>query len=147
MINKTVKIKGMHCASCASIITKKISKLQGVDSINVNFATENATLAFDEKAVSIQQMNNQIEKLGYTFVDKNEQTILHDHSSHDGINESKDEKLKELMVMRSKTERNYVSTIIYKSSGVNLFGWREIINTTNATEIIIQNQKMIGKSV
>ncbi|QQS60099.1 cadmium-translocating P-type ATPase [Candidatus Falkowbacteria bacterium] len=104
MINKTVKIKGMHCASCASIITKKISKLQGVDSINVNFATENATLAFDEKAVSIQQMNNQIEKLGYTFVDKNEQIILHDHSSHDGINESKDEKLKELMVMRSKTE-------------------------------------------
>jgi Cu2+-exporting ATPase/Cu+-exporting ATPase len=104
MINKTVKIKGMHCASCASIITKKISKLQGVDSINVNFATENATLAFDEKAVSIQEMNNQIEKFGYTFVDKNEQTILHDHSSHDGINESKDEKLKELMVMRSKTE-------------------------------------------
>ena len=104
MINKTVKIKGMHCASCASIITKKISKLQGVDSINVNFATENATLAFDEKAVSMQEMNNQIEKLGYTFVDKNEQTILHNHSSHDGINESKDEKLKELMVMRSKTE-------------------------------------------
>ncbi len=104
MINKTVKIKGMHCASCASIITKKISKLQGVDSINVNFATENATLAFDEKAVSMQEMNNQIEKLGYTFVDKNEQTILHDHSSHNGINESKDQKLKELMVMRSKTE-------------------------------------------
>ena len=64
MTNKTLKIKGMHCASCATIITNKVSKLGGVDAVNVNFATEKANVSFDDTIVSVHQMNNEIEKLG-----------------------------------------------------------------------------------
>ncbi len=71
MTQKILPVKGMHCASCATIISKKVSKLEGVDGIDVNFATEKATINFDASKVSIEKMNNEIEKLGYTFVSEN----------------------------------------------------------------------------
>lgn len=104
MTNKTLKIKGMHCASCATIITNKVSKLGGVEDINVNFATEKATISFDDKVVTVPQMNNEIEKLGYTLVNDTGPHIMEDHSMHTGINESKDEKMKELLAMKTKTQ-------------------------------------------
>lgn len=69
MENKILKIKGMHCASCATIITNKISKLEGISNINVNFATEKARISFDSNKVSVDNMNREIEKLGYTFIE------------------------------------------------------------------------------
>jgi len=104
MINKTLKIKGMHCASCAAIITNKVSKLSGVDSITVNFATEKALVSFNGDGVSIQQMNNEIEKLGYTFVDEKRSKVTENHTMQAGINESKAEKIKELLIMKTKTQ-------------------------------------------
>ena len=104
MTNKTLKIKGMHCASCATVITNKVSKLGGVDTVNVNFATEKATVSFDDNIVSVQQMNNEIEKLGYTFVDGNSSHATEDHSMHTGINESKDQKMKELLAIKTKIQ-------------------------------------------
>jgi P-type Cu+ transporter len=103
MTNKILKIKGMHCASCAAIITNKVSKLDGINNVSVNFATEKATVSFDDDVVSIHQMNNEIEKLGYTFVDENISST-EDHSMHTGMNASKDEKEKELMAMKVKTQ-------------------------------------------
>ena len=67
MINKTFKIKGMHCASCSVIITKKLSKLEGVKKIEVNFATEKANIDFDVEKVDLEKMNNEVGKLGYTL--------------------------------------------------------------------------------
>ena len=37
-------VVGMHCASCANIIKKKLTKVVGVESANVNFATETAEI-------------------------------------------------------------------------------------------------------
>lgn len=96
MINKTLKVKGMHCASCSAIITKKVSKLDGVDSINVNYATEKAELFFDSNKISVSEMNNEINKLGYSFIDQ-------DYESSFSKNEnSKDEKEKELLEVKNK---------------------------------------------
>ena len=47
MTNTTLKIKGMHCASCATIISKALLKEKGVKSAHVNFSTEKATVEFD----------------------------------------------------------------------------------------------------
>ncbi|HQV65024.1 MAG TPA: heavy metal translocating P-type ATPase [Candidatus Paceibacterota bacterium] len=102
MTNKILKIKGMHCASCATIITNKVSKLLGVDNVSVNVATEKATIAFNPEIVSVHQMNDEIEKLGYTFIDEDKTT--EDHSMHTGINQSKDEKMKELLAMKTKMQ-------------------------------------------
>ncbi len=102
MSNQTLKVKGMHCASCSAIITKKISKIAGVDSINVNFATEKAQIKFDEKKVSVSNMNKEIEVLGYSFVEEMNQDM--DHKDHIGMNDTKEQKENEILEMKSKMQ-------------------------------------------
>ena len=60
MTTQMLQVKGMHCASCASIITKKISALSGVKSVDINFATEHAHVDFNTQEVSISRMNQEI---------------------------------------------------------------------------------------
>ena len=92
MIKQVLKIKGMHCASCATIISKKVGALSGVSNIDVNVATENVNIEFDPEKISIEKMNDEIIKLGYSFVD-NDKTS-EGHSKHTGMGQSKDEKQK-----------------------------------------------------
>lgn len=70
MIQNTYQVKGMHCASCASIITRDLAKLAGVQSVDVNVATEQAQIEFDPNQVSITVMNQSLEKLGYSLEGK-----------------------------------------------------------------------------
>ncbi len=58
-------INGMHCASCASLITKGVSKLPGVKSANVNYAAARAQVEYDEKQLSQKKILERIESLGY----------------------------------------------------------------------------------
>jgi len=113
METNTFQVKGMHCASCSAIITKKLKKLPGVSSCDVNFATEKASVSYDSSQASVTSMNNEISKLGYTLLETNDhlqhkmmdqtQQTGMDHSQHLGLSQSKEEKLKELEVMRQKT--------------------------------------------
>ena len=101
---QTYKIKGMHCASCASIIEKTFKKKEGVQSVQVNYATETAKVAHDTEKVSAQELSKSIEPLGYSIVV--EQTASQmgmsasEHAAHLGLNQSKKEKLEELAAMK-----------------------------------------------
>ena len=59
---------GMHCASCATIITKALQKIEGVKEAQVNYATEKAIIVFDEQSVSVDEMNTVVAQYGYSFV-------------------------------------------------------------------------------
>ncbi len=104
MNGKMYAVKGMHCASCSSIISKKLKKLPGIESCDVNFATEKATISYDPQKTNLDQMNNEIKKLGYTLESTNNHIDSMDHTEHTGMNQSKDEKLQELSLLRSKVE-------------------------------------------
>ncbi len=68
----TIKIGGMSCASCASKIESKLNSLEGVVSANVNFATEKASVEFNEKVVNSDLLNNVVTSLGYkVLIDDN----------------------------------------------------------------------------
>src|SRR3989338_4074772 len=58
-------VKGMHCASCASNITKKLMKKKGVVRAEVNFATEKAMVEFDNEMLSEQGIVDTIKNAGY----------------------------------------------------------------------------------
>ncbi|MEM4348236.1 MAG: heavy metal translocating P-type ATPase [Candidatus Anstonellaceae archaeon] len=58
-------IFGMHCASCASLINKEISRLDGVKSVNVNYAAKRMQVEYDEKRVPPTAIIKRIEELGY----------------------------------------------------------------------------------
>lgn len=102
------RIQGMHCASCATIIGKKLGKLEGVRGTQVNFATEKAIIDFDPNAVTVARMNEEITKLGYTLMEGEPAVATHehgmDHSAHLGLAESKTKKEEELEASKAKTE-------------------------------------------
>ncbi len=101
MLHTTLKIKGMHCASCATIITNKISKVPGIHSVDINFATEKAAVSFDPDKTSVRQMNDEIEKLGYIFIDESAKLIAPNRIAGSA---SKESKIKELEILKSKTK-------------------------------------------
>lgn len=65
---KTVQITGMTCAACANRIEKGLNKMEGVDSANVNFALERATVTYDLDKVNDEAIEATIKKLGYGTV-------------------------------------------------------------------------------
>ncbi len=58
-------IGGMHCASCAAIIQRKVKKLPAIKDIAVNFAAEKARVVYDSSQVSEAQIIDAIKKAGY----------------------------------------------------------------------------------
>ncbi len=103
--SNTYKVKGMHCASCASIIEKTFKKTEGVHSVEVNYGTETAKVAYDESKTSPHHLSEKIEKLGYTLEIPTAESMgmsADEHASHLGLNQSKKEKLKEVADMKTK---------------------------------------------
>jgi Cu+-exporting ATPase len=58
-------IGGMHCASCASVIERRLSKAEGVQKATVNFAAEKATVEYDESKSDEKKLGEVVEKAGY----------------------------------------------------------------------------------
>ena len=110
---KTYRVKGMHCASCASIIEKTFKKIEGVHLAEINYGTETAKIAFDETKTNSHYLSKKIEPLGYSLVTETDDTSMllsasemgmtaSEHATHLGLNQSKKEKLAELADMKSK---------------------------------------------
>jgi Cu+-exporting ATPase len=65
-INKQqLDIAGMHCASCALLIEKKLKKTPGVKSATVNFATEKANVEYDCGQCSEETIKKAVKDAGY----------------------------------------------------------------------------------
>jgi Cu+-exporting ATPase len=76
----------MNCGSCVLHIENDVKKLKGVHSINVNFASEVATIELNPQEISEEEIIKQIKKTGYTAKsDEEENSSMnqhHDHSEH-----------------------------------------------------------------
>ncbi len=104
MNTNVYKVKGMHCASCSSVIEKTFKKVPGVSSVEVNYGTEKAKISFDSTKINPRDLSKHIEPLGYSLdipMTAEEMGMSSDeHASHLGINQSKQEKLAELKEMK-----------------------------------------------
>ncbi len=67
MKTETYKVNGMHCASCSSIIEKALKKIDGVQSVEVNYGTEKAKISFDPLKTNSRALSKYIESLGYSL--------------------------------------------------------------------------------
>lgn len=97
-------IKGMHCASCASIIERKLKKEAGVEAVEANYATESVKITASN-AVTPQHLAKTLEPLGYTLVVPSAEEMnmsVDEHAEHLGTNQSKKEKLAEIASMKIK---------------------------------------------
>lgn len=79
--NKQVNlnITGMTCAACAIRIEKGLNKLEGVTEANVNFAMETARVEYSPSDVSVSDMQNKVQQLGYKAILKTGNEAAHDH--------------------------------------------------------------------
>lgn len=63
-------IGGMHCASCSSRIENVVGKLQGVQSVEVNLASESARVVLNRKQLGPRKVRETIEQLGFSATPK-----------------------------------------------------------------------------
>lgn len=120
----------MHCASCAGIIERTVKKVEGVESIEVNYGTEKAKVSFDPARTNVEDLSKRIESLGYSFVIPTTSTSpgpsagdmnmsAEDHAAHSGLTQTKNEKLAEVADMRTKV----LSAIPIAIFAVLVMGW------------------------
>lgn len=67
MATKTLDlpITGVSCAGCAAKIERGITKLRGIQSVNVNGVTNTLTIVYDPDLVSGKEFVNTVRELGY----------------------------------------------------------------------------------
>jgi P-type Cu+ transporter len=58
-------IEGMTCASCVSRVERALKKVPGVETANVNLATEKASVSFDPTLADLVTLREAVEKAGY----------------------------------------------------------------------------------
>ncbi len=71
----TLSITGMHCASCAALITRKLKKTAGVEDASVNYGSEKARVTYDPAHVHEADLIKAVKSAGYSAEVRNE----HDH--------------------------------------------------------------------
>jgi Cu+-exporting ATPase len=75
----TIPIAGMTCASCAQAVERALGKLDGVESANVNLATEKASVKYMPEKVRLSEIKQAINKAGYQALEiKNKNTVDED---------------------------------------------------------------------
>jgi len=65
----TIPIGDMTCAACAQRVEKALKKLEGVESVSVNFATEKATVVYHPQKLRLSAIREGIEKTGYRVLE------------------------------------------------------------------------------
>lgn len=68
MTKIVLKVKGMHCASCSTLIDKLVGKQPGVTSVKANYGAEKVALEFDESRISLEKIDEFINKMGYDLI-------------------------------------------------------------------------------
>ena len=89
-------ISGMHCASCASIITKALNGEDGVTDGNVNYSTAKATVSFDETKINEDKIMSLIADKGF----KAEESLA--NSQEESINKREENLKKEIFDLQNK---------------------------------------------
>ncbi|MDR0314395.1 MAG: heavy metal translocating P-type ATPase, partial [Oscillospiraceae bacterium] len=79
----TVGIEGMSCAACASAVERAVGRIDGVENVSVNLATNRAVIDFAESTVKISDIKIAIAKAGFTPL--NEQQSQDREKEHEKI--------------------------------------------------------------
>jgi P-type Cu+ transporter len=65
---QTLKISGMTCSACANRIEKGLSRIEGVEEANVNYALESSSIVYDPNKTNVNEFKERVERLGFSVV-------------------------------------------------------------------------------
>jgi Cu+-exporting ATPase len=67
LLDLTLPISGMTCASCVSHVEGALKELPGTSNVVVNLATNKANLSYDPQLVKLEDMRRAVEDVGYAI--------------------------------------------------------------------------------
>jgi Cu2+-exporting ATPase len=68
MEKKTIPVVGMACAACSANVERKLNNLDGIKSASVSLPGRSALVEYDPDVISLEQMKDQINGIGYDLV-------------------------------------------------------------------------------
>jgi copper chaperone CopZ len=66
MQTELLKVTGMTCGGCTSNVTKVLKAINGVGDVEVSLAAGEATVQFDERLTSLEQLKAAVKGAGYS---------------------------------------------------------------------------------
>ncbi|MFP8490054.1 heavy metal translocating P-type ATPase [Gracilimonas sp. Q87] len=105
MKKTTFQIDGMHCAGCVNAVDKQLEALEGVESAQVNLATESATVEY-EGDISIETFDEAVTKAGFTLVRQQSE------ETEDKAQQAEQREQKKLDTARRNMVWSWIPTII-----------------------------------
>ena len=73
MRDYTFKVEGMSCSACANRVERITKKIDGVESANVNFATEKLTVRVDAEKVRYSDIKLAVDKAGFKLIKEDDE--------------------------------------------------------------------------
>ena len=70
------QVTGMSCAACSARIEKVLGKMDGIEEANVNLATETSTVVYNPKKITVQDIKDKVEKIGYGVATKQTNLVI-----------------------------------------------------------------------
>ncbi|MCM1989733.1 heavy metal translocating P-type ATPase [Oceanirhabdus seepicola] len=67
---KILSIKGMTCAACSRTVERTVERMKGINSCQVNLASEKMTITYDPEIVRIGDVKKRVEKAGFEAVNE-----------------------------------------------------------------------------
>jgi copper chaperone len=68
MTSKIINVEGMSCDHCRMTVSKAVSALQGVGSVEVSLENNTVNVEFDESRLPLEAITQAIEAQGYNVV-------------------------------------------------------------------------------
>ncbi len=65
MQTEIIKVTGMTCAGCTSVVTKTLKAVNGVKDVNVSLSDTEAIVQYDETLTSPERLKFAIKEAGY----------------------------------------------------------------------------------
>ena len=81
MQTELLKVTGMTCGGCISSVTHALQAIKGVDDVKVSLSAGEATVQYDERLTSPDQLKSAVKDAGYGVDATN---AAHSHKSKGG---------------------------------------------------------------
>jgi copper chaperone len=76
MQTEHLKVTGMTCSGCTSTVTQALKAVTGVDDVNVSLPAGEATVQYDERQTSPEQLKSAVKGAGYYCAETSSQGRL-----------------------------------------------------------------------
>lgn len=133
-ITQIFKVAGMSCAGCARSIEKGLKRKDGIIDIRVSIATEKAIVTYDPDKITLDEILDSVESLGYRFL------------------EDKDEEDKQLEAARRRVFSALILTLpgiifmLMDMTGLLRFNYSDLVQTILSIPVIFWSGRYVIKS-